>query len=403
MEFPFDVAALLGAPPDCEEPFVGRIDEDFMHGYAARPLCDVLDLMGKASAVAQGLRKPVTVGTPHLSGQRVYLMAQGAVALGLLKVGEKRLFVAPPALANQRASSGVQDALREINPLCALDFYVHESCQRGGFGRRIFDAMLRQEGQSPAKMAFDRPSPKLIGFLAKHFELIRYRPQNNNYVVFDDFFLDEAPARVGGDSRWQRGPPSAGRAPGAARRSAPQESGFGVFSSLGPSGDALPAASAARPPSLPQTTAPWDRSATWDRPPPLQRPGSNQNGGLKNGHMVEAVAHGRHSSHDAARPSWEWDVNGHDGRCAPGGTAGMSSSGGSRGGAGDRARSLPTGAVAGLARSGNGAGYGRGGAGAEAPAAGCPSRAGPGGNCSNRYPSPLSHAGHRMMRQSPIC
>ena len=55
----------------------------------------------------------------------------GAV-VGFLKVGPKKLFVYD--------SGGVQ---REMEPLCVLDFYVCESCQRQGCGRMLFDAMLQ--------------------------------------------------------------------------------------------------------------------------------------------------------------------------------------------------------------------------------------------------------------------
>ena len=65
-----------------------------------------------------------------------------------------------------------------------LDFYVHENVQRGGYGKTIFEYMRRREGVPPEKMAYDRPSEKLIGFLAKHYGLKNYVPQNNNYVVF---------------------------------------------------------------------------------------------------------------------------------------------------------------------------------------------------------------------------
>ena len=65
-------------------------------------------------------------------------------------------------------------ALREMRPTCVLDFYVHETCQRGGWGRRLFDAFLEAERVRPAKLAYDRPSPKLIAFLDKHFGLSSY-------------------------------------------------------------------------------------------------------------------------------------------------------------------------------------------------------------------------------------
>jgi len=41
-------------------------------------------------------------------------------------------------------------------------------------------------------LSYDRPSPKLLGFLGKHYNLRKYVPQNNNYVVFDDYFGDSS-------------------------------------------------------------------------------------------------------------------------------------------------------------------------------------------------------------------
>lgn len=70
--------------------------------------------------------------------------------------------------------------------MCVLDFYVHESCQRMGIGKILFEKMLEYTKLHPAKFAYDRPSPKLLGFLRKHYNLTDYIPQNNNYVVFRD-------------------------------------------------------------------------------------------------------------------------------------------------------------------------------------------------------------------------
>ena len=53
-------------------------------------------------------------------------------ALGILKVGTKRLFV-----YNHHGN------VHEMEPLCVLDFYVHESRQRMGCGRKLFDFMLQ--------------------------------------------------------------------------------------------------------------------------------------------------------------------------------------------------------------------------------------------------------------------
>ena len=59
----------------------------------------------------------------------------------------------------------------EMKPLSVLDFYVDSSVQRGGHGRALFDIMLEHMQSQPALIAYDRPSHKLMGFLAKHFNL----------------------------------------------------------------------------------------------------------------------------------------------------------------------------------------------------------------------------------------
>lgn len=51
--------------------------------------------------------------------------------------------------------------------------------------------MLEVERVRPEKLGYDRPSEKLIAFLAKHYGLKRYVPQNNNYVVFNAFFEND--------------------------------------------------------------------------------------------------------------------------------------------------------------------------------------------------------------------
>jgi len=55
--------------------------------------------------------------------------------------------------------------MKEIDPLCVLDFYVHETIQRKGIGKELFEIMLKTFSISPAKIAYDKPSPKLLGFL----------------------------------------------------------------------------------------------------------------------------------------------------------------------------------------------------------------------------------------------
>jgi len=147
----------------------------------------VLDAMGQASALAQDLRAPITSGSKlrMQDEHTVYFLIDrschpsGAV-VGLLKVGKKNLFLVD--------GCGSQ---KQVYPLCVLDFYVHESRQRLGCGRLLFEAMLADKKVAhPRFLAIDRPSPKLLGFLRKHYSLTKVIHQVNNYVIFEGFFTD---------------------------------------------------------------------------------------------------------------------------------------------------------------------------------------------------------------------
>lgn len=52
----------------------------------------------------------------------------------------------------------------------------------------LFEKMLAYEKVKPNKLGYDRPSDKFIKFLSKHYNLNRYVPQNNNFVVFSSYF-----------------------------------------------------------------------------------------------------------------------------------------------------------------------------------------------------------------------
>lgn len=60
-----------------------------------------------------------------------YCSGKGA-AVGILKIGPKRLFVYD-SLGRQH----------EMEPVCVLDFYVHESRQRMGCGKKLFEYFLK--------------------------------------------------------------------------------------------------------------------------------------------------------------------------------------------------------------------------------------------------------------------
>ena len=195
----------------------------------------VINDMGIGSAIAQGLvgrSGPNPITEVHRLGEtdaRVYLLAQQEpghppVAVGLLKVGKKNLF--------HFDTSGRTTELRD--QMCVLDFYVHEDWQRGGFGKMLFEAMLSNEGIDPSQLAYDvrarvlarchppdtcpaesrvlgsrcvsllcaqRPSPKLIGFMSKHFGLSEFVPQQNKFVIFKQFFADKPRCARGGRHR----------------------------------------------------------------------------------------------------------------------------------------------------------------------------------------------------------
>lgn len=77
---------------------------------------------------------------------------------GLLKIGTKNLYVFDE-----------NGETKQVPAQCVLDFYIHESRQRAGLGREMFELMLQRENVEAQKLAIDRPSDKLIAFLRKHY------------------------------------------------------------------------------------------------------------------------------------------------------------------------------------------------------------------------------------------
>lgn len=145
---------------------------------ARNQVAQIIDEMGAASSKAQKLPQVITtMGRFTGTSQRLYLKVKGSTVEGLLKVGERTIFY--------RDYSG---RCKELNPLCVLDFYVHESLQRQGIGLQLFHAMIDREGELPNRIAYDKPSSKLLGFLDKHYGLKSYIPQNNNFVIFDAYW-----------------------------------------------------------------------------------------------------------------------------------------------------------------------------------------------------------------------
>ena len=59
----------------------------------------------------------------------------------------------------------------------------------------MFNEMLSREKTQARKLGIDRPSSKFLNFLEKYYGLKDYVPQNNNFVVFKDYFIDEPQKR----------------------------------------------------------------------------------------------------------------------------------------------------------------------------------------------------------------
>jgi alpha-tubulin N-acetyltransferase 1 len=136
-----------------------------------------IDALGFASAAAQQIPCAFTSAEKLAAGQRIYLFSSDAEIRGLLKVGPKHLYY--------WRKDGSQI---EIDALCVLDFYVVEAAQRAGVGRRLFDAALAREDVDARRLAYDKPSAKMLPFLKKHYGLEAHAPQPNNFVIFDAFF-----------------------------------------------------------------------------------------------------------------------------------------------------------------------------------------------------------------------
>lgn len=187
MEFPFNINSIF--PNE-----ITLLDSRFTTGENGSnefrrnkdQLISVINQMGIASSKAQGLKSVITSASRlAVSAHHLYVLTdadanngQGA-AVGILRVGHKKLFVYDREGNNH-----------ELEPLCVLDFYVHESRQRTGCGKILFQFMLQTEQRRPMDFAVDRPSPKFLAFLAKHYNLKVLIPQVNNFAIFEGFFTN---------------------------------------------------------------------------------------------------------------------------------------------------------------------------------------------------------------------
>ncbi|XP_063546947.1 alpha-tubulin N-acetyltransferase 1 isoform X2 [Cydia strobilella] len=146
----------------------------------------LIDSLGEQSASAQGLSKAITTAEKLRNAPThvLYLLKDASAKngdgeiIGFLKVSHKHLY-----LFDER------DKVREVEPLCVLDFFVSGARQRRGNGKRLFDYMLQDTGSRPQDLAIDGPSSKMETFLAKNYGVDHLIRQSNNFAVSPAFFI----------------------------------------------------------------------------------------------------------------------------------------------------------------------------------------------------------------------
>nr|CDJ95130.1 Protein of unknown function DUF738 domain containing protein [Haemonchus contortus] len=189
MEIAYDFSEIFSPEP------IQRLDRAQLVRFNPRKFWAVqkaIDTLGHLSTEAQGLKRILTTYEKVLSQpeeQFIYLMwhrhpikPHTSIVIGMLKVGNKHLYLL----------DGTQQRYEE-EPLCILDFYIHDSVQRRGNGHQLFDYMLRQESSSASAVAIDRPSDAFLQFLAKFYGLKKPVWQSTNFVVFPEFFEGKKP------------------------------------------------------------------------------------------------------------------------------------------------------------------------------------------------------------------
>jgi len=182
MDVPADLSKFFDTP-------IIRFDVSMLKKYNPRKfpvIQSMIDRMGKLSSEAQRLKRTLTTYEKLMDStddQFLYILWEPgnrpnqSVVVGLLKVGYKGLY-----LYNRSVRA------YNVKPLCVLDFFIHSSKQRQGYGHRLFDYMLEQENVAASAVAIDKPSESLLAFLAKHYGLTNPIWQNTNFVVYPQFF-----------------------------------------------------------------------------------------------------------------------------------------------------------------------------------------------------------------------
>ncbi|KAK8885130.1 hypothetical protein M9Y10_044259 [Tritrichomonas musculus] len=148
-------------------------------------IISLINEIGTASSKAQGLAHIITTYSSFVSNDnKIYILVDDdrTKALGFVKIGPRHLFLWD--------RFGIQ---HEMQPICLLDFFTYPSEQRKGYGKKMIDRILRDYRLEMKQIPIDRPSSLCLSFMKKHFGLSEYIPQNNKFVVFDQFWTGQFP------------------------------------------------------------------------------------------------------------------------------------------------------------------------------------------------------------------
>ena len=178
MNFSFNCIEALDCDPQTGIAILeGSYQNNILPSYSLY-VNEIIDKIGLASAK---YRKLQTVSTSAFkffsSNHRIIIKANENKVLGFIKVGNKRLY-----LHDKNFN------YFECNPLIVYDFFVYEDIRNKGIGIEIFNEMLKFEKKKVEEIAYENPSKDLIGFIFKYFGLKNYINQNNDFMVYEEFF-----------------------------------------------------------------------------------------------------------------------------------------------------------------------------------------------------------------------
>jgi len=161
---------------------------------------NAIEHLAAESAIAQELVVPITSYRRLLNApeQKIYMLHSHSVGfIGMLKVEARRLYI-------------VDEFHRQSqrNMLCVLDFVISSQWRRAGCGKILFDKMLKYENTNAYELAYDRPSKRMIHFMAKQYMLTNAYVQPNRYVFFSAGSREKQPQPkldVQLEAKWSNG------------------------------------------------------------------------------------------------------------------------------------------------------------------------------------------------------